>query len=115
MYLPGRLDKRVPGRVLTGGALAVNVVLLCNCTNGEKHIALPLVVVPPDRVPWSHRESLDHDESRLTSNVLTMYRAKVIVVESCSRVEKYIGECKGPPGQHGQDRRHNPNGDFPFA
>src|SRR5215472_14421766 len=115
MYLPGRLDKRAPGGVLTGGALAVNVVLLCYSTNGEKHIALPLVVVPSDRVPWSHRESLDHDESWLPSNVLTIYRAKVIVVESCSRLKKYIGECKGRPGQQGQDRGHNPNGDFPFA
>src|SRR5215472_7212591 len=102
MYLPGRLDKRAPGGVLTGGALAVNVVLLCYSTNFEKHIALPLVVVPPDRVSWFHRESLDHDESRLTSNVLTMHCAKVIVIESCSRPKKYIGECKGRRGQQGQ-------------
>src|SRR5215470_10264809 len=84
MYLPGRLDKRAPGGVLTGGALAVNVVLLCYGTNGEQHIALALVVMPPDRVPWSHREPLDHNESWLRSNVLTMYCAKVIVFESCS-------------------------------
>src|SRR5215470_1254100 len=106
MYLPGRLDKRAPGGVLTRGALALNVVLLRYSANGEKHIALPLVVVPPDGVPWSHSEPLDHDESRLRSNVLTIYCAKVIVVESCSRLKKYIGECKGRPGQQGQDRGH---------
>jgi len=70
--------------------------------------------VPANRIPWFHRETFNHDESRLNSDLLAMYRAEVVGLDG-SRLKKYVRECKGRTSQQGQDSGRNANCDFPFA
>src|SRR5260370_40206006 len=81
---------------------------------GDNYVACPLVVVPANGIPWYHRETFNHGESRLNPNILAMYRAEVVGVDG-SRVKKYVRECKGRRSQEGQDPGHNAKCDFPFA